>query len=100
MSRKRQKEIAIGAGASRAQNLMEKNSSRQLAKKGDFLIRQFGNPCGRLIDTHGRSTRLALSAKEWGETVPKNASGARKLAKKGEAIHARLRIETVKAKVG
>lgn len=58
----------------------------KLRRKGEFLVRHFGNPQGPLLTREGKSTLLALSAKEWGEPVPKNAAAAHHLAKKGEAL--------------
>jgi len=89
MSRKRQQEMAIGAKASRLTTPNNANTSQR--KKGTFLVRQFGNLQGRLLDDQGRSTRLALSAKAFGESVPKNTAAARKLAKKGKDLLARSR---------
>jgi len=89
MSRKRQREMATGAKASRTASLDGKESAQ--GKKGAFLVRQFGNVQGRLLDGKGRSTALALSAKICGEPVPKNSAAARKLAKKGKELLARSR---------
>ena len=100
MSRRRQKEIAIGERVSNEPRAEELRSLKQLAKKGAFLVRQFGNPRRRLIDAQGKSTRLALSARECGEPVPKNAVAARKLAKKGESMLARIRLDSAKKRLG
>jgi len=65
---------------------MEKKSNQDLREKGLYLIRKFGNLQGALLSASGRPTVLALSARKWGEPVPKNSAAAHKLAKKGEAL--------------
>ncbi len=53
-------------------------------RKGSFLRRMFAHPRGPLKDKDGKPTRLALSARAWGEPVPKTMAAARKLAEKGK----------------
>ena len=98
MSRRRQKEIATGERVSKEARPIGNHLTDDLVKKGTFLIRQFGNPRGHLLNAKGKSTLLALSAAKWGEAVPKNSAAARKLAKKGESILARVRHQAAKAR--
>lgn len=58
----------------------------KMRRKGSFLTRFFSNPSGPLVDEKGRPTRLALSARAWGEPVPKNAEDAAELAAKGRRL--------------
>src|SRR6476620_10415530 len=51
-------------------------------RKGSFLTRMFTHPRGPMKDKDGNPTRLALSAKAWGEPVPKTIASAKKLAEK------------------
>ena len=39
-----------------------------------------------MVDENGKSTRLALSAHAWGESVPKTMVAAKKLADKGTKL--------------
>lgn len=55
-------------------------------RKGSFLTRFFTNPSGPMQKDSGEPTRLALSAKAWGEPVPKNRSDAARLASKGRRL--------------
>ena len=55
-------------------------------RKASFLLKQFQNPAGKLVDENGRSTTLALSAAAWGEPVPKTSAAAHRLARKGEKM--------------
>lgn len=63
----------------------------KMRRKGSFLVRFFKNPRGPLVDKNGKPTRLALSARAWGEPAPTTAEAARKLAAKGEALLERYR---------
>ena len=58
----------------------------KMRRKGSFLTRFFTNPSGPMQDEKGRPTRLALSARAWGEPVPQNASDAAALAAKGRRM--------------
>lgn len=58
----------------------------KMRRKGSFLTRFFSNPSGPMTDDKGRPTRLALSARAWGEPVPKNAADAAELAAKGRRL--------------
>jgi len=58
----------------------------KMRRKGSFLTRFFTNPSGPMKDEQGRPTRLALSARAWGEPVPQNAEDAAALAAKGRRL--------------
>lgn len=58
----------------------------KMRRKGSFLTRFFTNPSGPLKDSKGRPTRLALSARAWGEPVPSTAQDAAELAAKGRRL--------------
>lgn len=60
-------------------------------RKGSFLTRMFTHPRGPLKKKDGEPTRLALSARAWGEPVPKSMASAKKLAQKGRNLLARAR---------
>ena len=62
------------------------NTPEKLRRKGSFLTRFFTNPSGPMKDEKGRPTRLALSARAWGEPVPGNAEAAAALAAKGRRL--------------
>jgi hypothetical protein len=62
-------------------------SPQDMKRKGSFLRRHYGRKTlSPLTDKTGRPTRYALQAHAWGESVPKTAAAARKLAKKGTAL--------------
>jgi hypothetical protein len=63
----------------------------KMRRKGSFLVRFFTNPTGPMVDPKGRPTRLALSARAWGEPVPRNLEDAAKLAAKGRRLLDRYR---------
>lgn len=46
----------------------------------------FTHPRGPLKDKEGKPTRLALSARAWGEPAPKTMESAKKLAAKGRRL--------------
>jgi hypothetical protein len=58
----------------------------EMRRKGSFLRRHFANPRGPMNDEEGEPTRLALSARPWGEPVPKTMADAKKLAAKGSRL--------------
>jgi len=91
MSRTRQKQLAIGERVAKSADFRKGSLFGFLMKKGAFLLRQFGNPRGRLLDRQGRSSPLALSALKFNESVPKNSAAAKKLGNKGRALLAQLR---------
>jgi len=62
------------------------NTPEKMRRKGSFLTRFFTNPSGPMKDSKGRPTRLALSARAWGEPVPQNAEDAAALAAKGRRL--------------
>lgn len=53
--------------------------------------RFYTNPSGPMKDAKGRPTRLALTARAWGEAVPSNHSQAQAIARKAKVRQARLR---------
>jgi hypothetical protein len=55
-------------------------------RKGSFLTRFFTHPRGPLKDKDGKPTRLALSARAWGEPAPTSITSAKKLAAKGRRL--------------
>jgi len=57
----------------------------KMRRKGSFLTRHFTNPRGPML-RDGKPTRLALSARAWGEPVPKTEAAAKKLAAKGRKL--------------
>lgn len=62
----------------------DKNPAGQaLRRKGSFLTRFYTNPSGPLVDDKGKPTRLALAANAWGESPPRTAASAARLAAKG-----------------
>lgn len=62
------------------------NTPEKMRRKGSFLTRFFTNPSGPMKDKKGRPTRLALSARAWGEPVPRDAKAAAALAAKGRRL--------------
>lgn len=62
------------------------NTPEKMRRKGSFLTRFFTNPSGPMKDEKGRPTRLALSARAWGEPVPQDAKAAAALAAKGRRL--------------
>ena len=55
-------------------------------RKGSFLTRFYTNPSGPLVGDNGKPTRLALAANAWGESVPRTAGAAARLAAKGRNL--------------
>lgn len=74
------------------------DTAEKMKRKGSFLRRHFANPAGPMADGDGEPTRLALSAKAWGEKVPKTDADAKALAEKGERLLARYQKAKEKAK--
>lgn len=70
----------------------------KMRRKGSFLVRFFTNPTGPMVDPKGRPTRLALSARAWGEPVPQNLEDAAKLAAKGRRLLDRYRSSKEESK--
>lgn len=58
----------------------------KMRRKGSFLTRMFSNPSGPATKPDGSPTRLALSARAWGEPVPKTRGAMLRLAAKGRAL--------------
>ena len=61
-------------------------SGERARRKGSFLTRFYTNPSGPLVDDDGDPTRLALAANAWGESVPRTAGAAARLAAKGRNL--------------
>ena len=62
------------------------DTPEKMRRKGSFLRRHFAHPRGPMVDDKGEPTRLALSARAWGEPVPKDNAGAKRLAAKGTKL--------------
>lgn len=67
------------------------DTPEKMKRKGSFLTRFFTHPRGPLKDKDGKPTRLALSARAWGEAAPKTMAAAKKLAAKGRTLLERAR---------
>lgn len=55
-------------------------------RKGSFLVRMFSDPKGGAVQPSGQPTRRALSARAWGEKVPKSTGAMLALAAKGRRL--------------
>lgn len=73
------------------------DTAEKMKRKGSFLRRHFANPAGPMRDDDGKPTRLALSARAWGEKVPKTADDAKALAEKGARLLERYQKSKAKA---
>jgi hypothetical protein len=73
------------------------DTPEKMKRKGSFLRRHFAHPRGPMTDEQGKPTRLALSAHAWGEPVPKDAAGAKRLADKGTRLLERYQATQDKA---
>ena len=62
------------------------DTPEKMRRKGSFLTRFFTSPSGPMKDEKGRPTRLALSARAWGEPVPQDRAAAARLAEKGRNL--------------
>jgi hypothetical protein len=62
------------------------NTPTKMRRKGGFLTRFFTKPRGPAQKPDGSPTRLALSARAWGEPVPKTRAAMLRLAAKGRAL--------------
>ncbi len=62
------------------------DTAEKQRRKGSFLTRMFTHPRGPLTWKDGKPTRLALSARAWGESAPKTMAAAKKLAEKGRRL--------------
>ena len=58
----------------------------KMRRKGSFLARMFSDPKGGAVKPSGEPTRRALSARAWGEPVPKTRGAMLRLAAKGRAL--------------
>jgi len=64
-----------------------------MRRKGSWAVRFYGR-AGALPPLHdklGKPTRFALTAAAWGEAVPRTASQARDIAKRGRNLLARYK---------
>jgi hypothetical protein len=75
------------------------DTPEKMKRKGSFLRRHFANPAGPLTDDDGNPTRLALSARAWGEKVPKTKADAKALADKGTRLLERYEKAKTRAKI-
>jgi hypothetical protein len=69
------------------------DTPEKMRRKGSFLTRMFTNPRGPMVDSKGKPTRLALSARAWGEPVPKTMAEAHALAAEGHRLLARYKSQ-------
>ncbi|WP_375760878.1 DUF6321 domain-containing protein [Corallococcus exercitus] len=74
------------------------DTPEKLRRKGSFLRRHFTHPRGPMVDDQGEPTRLALSARAWGEPVPRDTAGAKRLAAKGAKLLERYHATQERAK--
>lgn len=60
-------------------------------RKGSWAVRFYGRKGALppLVDAKGQPTRFALTARAWGEPVPKSVAAARRIAAKGHRLLAR-----------
>lgn len=68
-------------------------SGERARRKGSFLTRFYTNPSGPLVNDKGEPTRLALAANAWGESVPRTAGAAARLAAKGRNLLDKYKLE-------
>jgi len=65
----------------------KKMTVSDLRRKGSWARRFYGRKVlPPLVDKKGRPTRLALTAKAWGEPVPRTEAQARVIANKGTRL--------------
>ena len=62
------------------------DTPEKLRRKGSFLTRMFSDPKGGAVQPNGQPTRRALSARAWGEKVPKSTGSMLALAAKGRRL--------------
>jgi hypothetical protein len=74
------------------------DTPEKMRRKGSFLRRHFTHPRGPMVDAQGKPTRLALSARAWGEPVPRDNAGAKRLAAKGTRLLERYHAAKERAK--
>ena len=59
----------------------------EMRRKGSWALRFYGRKAlPKLVDQDGRPTGFALSAKAWGEPVPRTVAAARRIAAKGRKL--------------
>lgn len=68
---------------------------QEMRRKGSWAVRFYGRSgeLPALRDKHGRPTRFALTARAWGEPVPKKIAAARRIADKGRRLLERYRAK-------
>ncbi|HTU58155.1 MAG TPA: DUF6321 domain-containing protein, partial [Polyangiales bacterium] len=65
-------------------------SPSEMKRKGSWAVRFYGRKqLPKLVGDDGKPTRFALSARAWGEPVPKTQAAARKIAQRGQRLLAR-----------
>ncbi|WP_255417095.1 DUF6321 domain-containing protein [Corallococcus sp. CA049B] len=94
---------AVGSNEKEGANLKpgvkgKADTPEKLRRKGSFLRRHFAHPRGPMVDANGKPTRLALSARAWGEPVPKDSAGAKRLATKGTKLLERYHASQERSK--
>lgn len=72
------------------------DTPEKMRRKGSFLRRHFATLRGPLVGDDGKPTRLALSARAWGEPAPKTEAAAKRLADKGARLLERYQKATQK----
>ena len=69
-----------------------KMSASDLKRKGSWARRFYGRAnLPPLVDKKGNPTRLALTARAWGEPVPRTEAQARRIANKGTRLLAKYK---------
>ena len=60
---------------------------QEMKRKGSWATRFYGRAkLPALVDKDGKPTRFALTARAWGEPVPRTVAAARKIAAKGRRL--------------
>lgn len=72
--------------------LVRDMTPEEMRRKGSWAMRFYGRAeLPPLRDAHGKPTRFALSARAWGEPVPRTEAAARRIAAKGARLLARYK---------
>ncbi|HEY9657670.1 MAG TPA: DUF6321 domain-containing protein [Allocoleopsis sp.] len=62
-------------------------SLQEMRRKGSWAKRFYGRQnLPPLVKPNGQPTRLALTARAWGEPVPRSPAAARRIAAKGDSL--------------
>ncbi|MFT3925989.1 MAG: DUF6321 domain-containing protein [Myxococcales bacterium] len=74
-------------------------SSTEMRRKGSWARRFYGRAkLPALTDEKGRPTRFALTARAWGEAVPRTMRAARAIAAKGKRLLEKVRGRKARAR--